>query len=439
MPFDLYGRRSYVETYFQDDIKVTQRFTLNVGLRWEQAQPFHEKYGHWANFNPDLTNTQYNLKGALEFLSGPGDSFERNKDWKEFAPRIGAAYRATNRAVLRGGYGIFYTPIGINYWSGVPYGFAPGFRGTNEITASGNRPRFNWDSGYPDQFKPATKDPNALPYGVVKVDPNSLFQGYTHQYNVSFEYEVMPDMVAEITYMGNLGRRQHLGALYRNQPLREAYEDPKVNPNAWVSDAASAAAAGVQYPYAGFAANAGMALQPFPHVAAQTYGPVYSVGTNTGASRYDSLQMQLTRRMSRGLAGQLSYTYSKARGNLDTAFDETWDATGGIQDMRDLKQVADTVLSYDQTHVAKGYLQYQLPVGRGRRYLGSTPGWVNAVLGGWDLTWIYRYNSGVPSASPPTSRTPAGRAPSTPTGTRVPTFRGSSIPGASIPASRTIP
>ena len=64
--------------------------------------------------------------------------------------------------------------------------------------------------------------------------------------------------------------------------------------------------------------------------------------------------------------------------------------------MRDLKQVADTVLSYDQTHIAKGYLQYQLPVGRGRRYLGSAPGWVNALLGGWDLTWIYRYNTGNP-------------------------------------------
>jgi len=396
VPFDLYGRRAYVETYFQDDLKLTQRLTVNLGLRWEQSQPFHEKYSHWANFNPNVTNTQYNLKGALEFLSGPSDSFERNRDWKEFAPRIGAAYRATNKVVIRGGYGIFYTPNGISYWSGVPYGFAPGYQGTNTVVASGNIPRFNWDKGYPDQYKPPTKDANALPWGVVTVNPDSLFQGYTHQYNISFEYEILPNLVAETTYMGNRGRRIHLGGLYRNQPFRAAYEDPKVTPTAWISDAASAAAAGVPFPYAGFSAYAGMAIQPFPHVAGQTWGPLYSVGTNTGSSRYDSFQLQLTKRISHGIAGQFSYIFAKARGNVDTSFDETWDATAGIQDMRNLSRDADSVLSFDQTHIAKGYLQYQLPVGRGRRFLGQAPGWLNAVAGGWNVTWIYRYNTGNP-------------------------------------------
>ena len=52
VPLNLYGRRNYVETYFQDDFKVNDRLTLNLGLRWEQAQPFYEKFGRWANFNP---------------------------------------------------------------------------------------------------------------------------------------------------------------------------------------------------------------------------------------------------------------------------------------------------------------------------------------------------------------------------------------------------
>ena len=401
VPFDLYGRRGYVESYFQDDIKVTSRLTVNLGVRWEQAQPFHEKYGHWGNFNLTLTNTQYNLPGALEFLKSPGDSFERNKDWKEFAPRIGVAYHLTNHAVIRGGYGIFYSPEGINYWSGVPYGFAPGYQGTNTLVASGNVPRFNWDNGYPDQYKAPTKDPNALPWGVVTVNPNSLFQGYTHQYNVSFEYEVDKDLVGEVTYMGNLGRRLHLGGLYRNQPLAAAYQDPKVNPTAWISDAPSAAAAGVPYPYAGFSAYAGMAIQPFPQVAGQTWGPIYSVGTNTGVSRYDSLQVQLTKRMSHGLVGQFSYIYSKARGDVDTAFDETWDNTAGVQDMRNLGAEANIPLSYDQTHIVKGYLQYQLPVGHGRPFLKSAPAWANAILGGWEISCLFHYNTGNPLAISP--------------------------------------
>jgi hypothetical protein len=183
--------------------------------------------------------------------------------------------------------------------------------------------------------------------------------------------------------------------------MRATYEDPKVNPTAWISSAADAAGAGVPFPFAGFSGYAGMAIQPFPHVASITWGPVYSVGTNLGQSSYDSLQFQVTKRMAKGVAGQLSYTYSKAKGDLDSAFDETWDATGGIQDMRNLAAEQDTVLGYDQTHIMKGYLQYELPVGNGRRLASSAPRWLNAIVGGWDLTWIFRYNTGYPLGASP--------------------------------------
>ena len=250
VPFNLYGRRNYVETYAQDDIKVSNRFTLNAGLRWEQARPFHEKYGQWANFNPSIMNTQYGVPGALEFPSSPGESFERNMDWKEFSPRIGGAYRITDKLVARGGYGIFFIPIGINYWSGVPYGFAPGFRGSNNATTTGNVPKFQWDqTHYLDSYVPPTTDPNTLVWGMVAIDPDSLKQAYVHQYNATLQYEVGKDLILEAAFMGNQGRRLHDGAQKRNQPLASAYQDPKVDPTAWISDDASAAAAGVKMPY----------------------------------------------------------------------------------------------------------------------------------------------------------------------------------------------
>jgi len=399
--FDLYGRRNYIDFFFQDDFKVSNRLTLNLGLRWEQTMPFHEKYGRWANFNPSIVNTAYNLKGSLEFLQGPGDSFERDKEWKEFSPRIGGAFRLTNKAVLRGGYGIFFVPIGINYWSGVPYGFAPGYRGTNTQTTSGNLPKFNWDQGYPDNYKAPTKDPSSLPWGVVETDPRTTFLGYAHQYNFSFQYELNKDLVFEAAFMGNQGRRLHNGSLERNQPTRAAYEDPKVNPTAWVWDAGSAASAGVPYPYKGFSGYAGFALQPYPHVAAVTWGPIYAVGTPRGESGYRSYQFTLTKRMSTGIAAQMSYNISRAVGNSETAFDETWDVNGNIQDIYNLSQDAKTVLSYDQTHIIKGYMQYQLPFGRGRKFLSSSSALANAFLGGWDVTWVFHYNTGNPlSVSP---------------------------------------
>ena len=395
VPFDLYGRRDYFETFIQDDIKVTNKLTVNAGLRWEQPQAFHEKYGHWANFNRTITNTLYNQKGALEFLNSPSDSFERNKDWKEFSPRVGLAYRLSNKTVLRSGYGIFFTPIGINYWSGVPYGFAPGYQGTNTITASNNIARFNWDSGYPNHYVPPTKDPNALPWGVVAIDPNSLFQGYSQQYNFSFQYEIRPNLVVEATYMGNVGSRLHSGGLNRNQPTRAAYEG-STDPTAWIWDASSAAAAGVPYPYQGFSAYAGMALQPYPHVAAVTWGPIYDVGTNRGASRYDSLQLQVTKRTSKGLTGQFAYILSKTRGNITSNFDESWDSTLGIQDMYNADAEKNTVLGYDQRHIVKGYIQAELPFGKGHHMLGNSSRLVNALVGGWNVSMIFRYNTGNP-------------------------------------------
>jgi hypothetical protein len=396
VPFDLYGRRKYLALFFQDDFRIGSSLTFNLGLRWEQNRPLHEKFGRWANFNPALTNTALGVKGALEFLAGSEGAFEKQRDWKEFGPHIGMAYRFGNKLVFRGGYGLSYIPLGINYWTGIPYGFAPGYRGTNNQTAFENLPKFNWDAGYPDNFQNPTRDPNALTYGMVSIDERSLFAGYVQQYNIGLQYEMSKDMVVKAALTGNRGRRLHNGALKRNQPSKSSYEDPRVSPWAWVWDADSAASAGVSYPYSGFSNYAGVALQPFPQIPSETGGPLYFVGAPLGSSEYRSLQISLTRRFSHAVAAQISYNLSRATGNSETGFNETWDESAGIQDIGNLAESADTVLSYDQTHVLKGYIAFQLPFGRGRKFLPNAPSMLDAVAGGWEIACIFRYNSGNP-------------------------------------------
>jgi hypothetical protein len=396
VPFDLYGRRKYVALYFQDNYRVSRDITLNLGLRWEQGQRLHEKYGRWASFNPSLMNTNYNVRGALEFPAGPQGTFEKQKDWKEFGPHAGIAYRPSTKLLLRAGYSLSYIPLGMNYWSGVPYGFAPGYRGSNIQTASPNLPKFNWDNGYPDNYQAPTKDPNTLVYGMVSVDERSLFAGYIHQYNAGLQFELGADTVFEMAFMGNQGRRLHNGAFRRNQPSRADYENPNVNPWAWIWDTGSAAAAGVSYPYYGFSNYAGVALQPYPHVAADTYGPLYFVGTPKGSSGYKSLQLSIAKRMSHNIAAQISYNLSRAVGNSETGFEETWDETAGIQDIFNLEESAKTVLSYDQTHVLKGCVTYQLPFGRGQRFFSNGRSLASAILSEWKVAGMFRYNTGNP-------------------------------------------
>jgi hypothetical protein len=396
VPFDLYGRRKYVALFIQDSYRVNNSITATFGLRWEHSRPLREKYGRWANFNPELTNTSLDVKGALEFPVSPDSSFEKKKDWKEFGPTAGVAYNFRNRFVLRAGYSLLYIPLGINYWSGVPYAFAPGYRGSNTQPASGVLPKFIWDNGYPDNYQAPSRDPNALVYGMVSVDERSLLAGYTHQYNISLQFPLNKDTTIEATFLGNDGRRLHNGAFRRNQPSRAAYENPKVNPYAWIWDESSAAAAGVAYPYAGFSNYAGVALQPFPQVSAETGGPLYFVGSPKGSSGYKAFQLSVRKQAFDGLGIQLSYTLSRAVGNSETGFDETWDQYGGIQDINNLAEAASTVLSYDQTHVVKGYISYQLPFGDKGKLLTKASPAINALLSGWKVAGIVRYNSGNP-------------------------------------------
>ncbi len=422
VPYQQYGRRDYAALFINDDFKVSPRLTVNLGLRWEQTGPLREKNGNWANFTPAALNTDPNgwwpispgVPGALEFATGPDTTFEGKRDRNGFSPRVGLAFRMTDKVVLRGGYGIFYSPIGINQWGGVPYGnyAAPDIFGINKVNSNGKTtPTFNWDSGYPGVFQSGGKDPNFLTWGMVAFDENTLQPGYTHQYNVSVEYEFGKDTMLEATFMGNDGRRLHSGFLRRNQAKREVYEAIP-DPGAWVWDEGSAAAAKVPYPFGGFSGYAGMAVLPYPQVAHCgwkwcPWGPLLYVSSPLGSSSYRSFQLNLTRRMSGGIAANISYNFAQAKGNTETSFDESWDYTGGIQDAYNLQKEADTVVSYDQTHVLKGLASFELPVGRNRKWLSGSNGALDAVVGGWSLTTIFHYNTGRPMGVDPDVWLPA--------------------------------
>lgn len=411
VPFSQYGRRDYWAVYFNDDWKLSGRLTLNLGLRWEQTGPLTEKYGNWANFTPDVLTTNPNgyvpispgVPGALKFATGPDTTFEGNRDWDGFSPRVGVAFRLTDKAVLRGGYGIFLSPIGINQWGGIPYSqyAAPDMFGTNTVpTKSKTTPNFSWDSGYPGVTRPGGKDPNFLTWGMVAFDPNTLELGYTHQYDVSLQYEFGKDTMMEFAFLGNNGRRLHSGFLKRNQAKREAFEAIP-DPGAWVWDAGSAASAKVPYPFAGFSGYAGMAVLPYPQVAHCgwkwcPWSPLIYVSSPVGESAYRSFQVNLTRRMAKGIAANVSYNYSRAMGDTETSFDESWVYDGGVQDMYNLAQEAKTVVSYDQAHIFKGLASFELPFGRGRKWMSNSSTALDALLGGWSLTTIFRYNTGNP-------------------------------------------
>lgn len=398
VPSDLYGRRNYVSLFVQDDYRLGDALTLNVGLRWETTGGWREKYGRWANFNIHAMNPVTGVPGVLEYADEVNGSFEGRRRYNQFGPRVGLAYRLSDATVLRTAYGAFYAPIGTNFWSGVPYGFAPGSFGTNMVAqrADGTA-AFNWDqAAYPGTLAPPTRDPAATEWGMVSINPDSLDAGRIQQWNAGVEHEIAHDMVVGVNYLGNKGTGLQSGDFERNQPDPAAMRQLLLAGTEWhtVSDPASAAAAGVPYPYPGFTGPAWMAITPYPQAAAG-FGPLFFVGSPLGRTDYHALQLTANKRTSNGISALASYTLSRQRGNVDSAFQERW-SPGLIQDVTKLDQEATVVGANDRTHVAKGYVTWSLPFGPGQRFLSQASGVTHALVSGWTISGLFRYESGLP-------------------------------------------
>jgi len=396
---NLYGRRKELSLFSADTFKASQRLTLVLGLNWGQTYPWKERYGNWGSFNTSKINPTLGIPGVMEYAT-PGTSFEGPLHWTDFAPRVGASYKLTDRIVARGAYGISYVPIGSNYWAGVPYGFAPQAAATNIVNKTANfTPAFNWDGGYPGVSVPGALDPNYLTWGMVSVSPHSLTPGRVQQFNAGGQIQLAKSTMLSLNYLGTRGSRLHDGELENNSPSTNTYLGLLNSPNFWdwVSDSASATAAGVPYPYAGFSGYAWQTITPFPQVT-NTFGPIFYVNSPLGISQYDSFQAEVVQRQSYGLTFDLSWALSHQRTNTDEYngnFQETWVDHPGIQNISDTSYGANLVRPWNQS-IFKGYVVYSLPFGRGRKFLSDSRGLMDAVLRGWTVSTTLYYGSGVP-------------------------------------------
>ncbi len=398
-PFNLYGRRKAMSLFAQDSWKLSPRLTLNLGLRWDATFRLHEKYGNWANFDLNATDPNLGIKGAIVYAQNGSSSFETNEDWHNFGPQIGLAWNPWKRVVFRGSFAITYIPIGIQFWEGVPYGFAPGVRGTNSAPGA-----FNWDNGYPGVFTPGTKSSTPSPslFPIVSVDPNALEAGYTDNWNLGVQYELGRNMMVEAAYVGNRGH--HLQDTGLNNDQTSAQEFLALNKAGtalnYVCSPSDAAANGVPYPYAGFCAPALAAVAPYPQIAAAEaniwyYPTLYYEGLPRGQSYYDSMVIQFTKRLGSGLSVIANYTLSRQEGDTFSAFGENY-GVAGIQDFANLGEAAHTLSPYDQTHAVKAAVTYELPLGRGGKLFTGAGKFANSLIGGWRISALMNYATGAP-------------------------------------------
>jgi hypothetical protein len=377
-PNNTYGRRKTLSLYALDDFKVSQKLTMNFDLRWDFNGRYHEKYGHWSNFNTTLMNPVTGKPGALEFAKDGSDSFERNQYYHNFSGSIGAAYQIAPKTVARANFGVFYVPLNLNTWGAIPYGFNPGFSQNNQYLTP-----FQWNGGYPGQGVDVGRDPNFTRWGMVSIDPRSLELGNSQQWSAGVEHELTRDLRLDVSFIQSHSYHLESGYLSGNQPKLSDYTNMVNSGIMWN-----------WYTSPGFGGFGWATVAPFPTVAA-TWGPLFGVGSPLGNADYKSLQFNVTKRSSHGLSLQASYNYSVTHGNTDNGFQELWWA-GPLQDIYNLQQERQTIAPSDMAHIVKGYINYDLPFGKGRALLAGAGNGLNALVGGWAISSGFHYNSGTP-------------------------------------------
>jgi Carboxypeptidase regulatory-like domain/TonB dependent receptor len=361
-----WGRHRWIYSgaYFQDDWKFSPRLTFNFGVRYDIfTQPVDARD----------RGSLFDLKRGVFQLPGE-NGFSRaivQGDHNNIAPRLGVAWQATRKFVIRGGYGIFY-----------------GLRDQNQETTqfSGNNPNTPTLSVPTVSAAQTVAPPYTLNTPIIAAPSDTTLRSFTaqqpfvrtirtqafdgaaspllHQFNVNFQYEPVANWLFELTLMGSRGRDLATAFLHSNQvPFEYALDGRNVQ-----------------------------AFRPFPNVN----GTIPTVD-DFAKSSYHSVNFKVEKRFSSGLSFLVNYSIQKNiidGGTGPSAFSQNG-GTSFIMDHYNLS-LERSVDALDIPQYFVGSYGYELPFGRGKRWL-SDSGAVEKIFGGWQINGLSVIRGGFPS------------------------------------------
>jgi Carboxypeptidase regulatory-like domain len=395
--------------YFQDNWRVNNRLTVNMGLRYELTLPRTERYDRQSWIDPNAISPLQvpglpQLRGGLVFASS-SQRTPYNVDPMNFGPRVGIAYRTPGDFVVRAGYGIFYDAI----------------KGAASGTGGGGFTGFNWTTpllltAQNDGATPWARISNPLPSGPQLPPGNSLglatglglgISGplptwnntpYLQTWNFGVQHELKGNVLVDVNYLGTKGTHLYFGGAGSLNYL-----------GAWVesqtSDQITQLNSNVANPFLGIITNPASSLAAATVQQSQLLKPFPQFTGFSGNdppwanSIYNSLQVRVEKRFSKGLQLLGTYVFSKSIDNASVACGcTTW--LGGATSLQDPNKrfLERSVSQYDIPHVLQFSYVYQLPFGRGKQFGGDWNGVVDAFLGGWQTNGIWRFDDGMPIA-----------------------------------------
>ncbi|MGH9658172.1 MAG: TonB-dependent receptor domain-containing protein, partial [Bryobacteraceae bacterium] len=396
---------AYSSLFFHDDWRVTAKLTINAGVRWEYEAPITERFNRTirdfdfataspvsaralANYArspiPQVPVSGFHTAGGLVFAGAGGQPRELwSGDKNNVAPRVGVAYQLHRRTVLRAGYGFFYDVVGVDRFGVNQGGFN---QPTTLVPSLDNGQTFVATLSNP--FPNGVEVPAGAAGGLATFLGRdvSFFHGrplnpYMQRWSFSIQRELPPRLVMDAAYVGNRGTklranremnpvpREYLStSAVRDQPAIDLLGQQVNNPFFGLPEFAGTARGNQRI-------NVGQLLRPYPH-----FGNI-TVDLPAGYSYFHSLQVAVEKRLGGGLSFQTSWTYSKFM-----------EAAAYLNDTDSHLEKVVSDQDFPHRFVFSGI--YELPLGRGKKWLSGAGAWTQGAAGGWQLQGWFEGQSG---------------------------------------------
>jgi hypothetical protein len=378
--------------FVQDDLKVTRKLTINAGLRWDWDGGLTDRFNAMTGiFNTAVASplaTQVaaasgvgncpacaHLVGGLTFPGVNGLSRSPyDSSFRNFGPRLGIAYSFSPSTVVRAGWGLFYDG----------FVFDPGSSGfsqrTNSILFS---PTYNVLNLIANPFPTGLTPATGASLGLATNLGSSISFVYPHarepraqQLNFNVQHQLPRNLLITVGYSYNGISRVPVTVPLNYLTLAQIQQGLT-----YLNTTVTNPFAGLMPPTTSLnkaTVAQSQLLLPYPQ-----FTGVSETNVPIGNSAYHSLVVQLTKRWSSGLSASISYTDSKHEGRYSymNAFDS---------------QLMKTIDPFDITQILVFNGTYEFPLGRGKPFGSSLPGWANQIIGGWQFNWMVRASSGIP-------------------------------------------
>ena len=374
-----YRFRSY-GLFAQDDWRITSNLTLSYGLRWDVAPRPYEVQDNMSSFSPTAMNP-VGIPGALIFAgTGPGRAGTRFVEtWmRGLAPRLGVAYSANPKTIIRASAGIYYSD---QTDSG---GYTAGFTASPSFSSPDNyTPVYNWGtSSFPQNFY---RPPQLIPdfqnnQGITWLVPSGTRLPQILSWTFAIQRELVPNLSVDISYIGSHSTHLSAGTDFNYVDQKYLFLGSTLLQPA---NSAAAVAAGIALPFPDFMSiitsknNVAQALMPWPQYTSVGTG---STNDPVGKARFNSLQVKMTKRYSNGFTVLAFWSWMKNMSSLQ-----------GRQ-YTPYRPVTYSGDSPPHTFVAN--FSYELPFGPEKKYLKSRNPAFKFLAGGWNVSGYLRYTSG---------------------------------------------